>query len=321
MAQPAETGTWSGRGLWRYRADLAIRGDPVTLGEGATPIVPYDKLLLKLEGISPTGSFKDRGAATAITAARAAGAQVVIEDSSGNAGTAIAAYAAAASLGARIFAPDDIVAVKARAIQVLGAELIKVSGPRSAVTEAAVAAARDAYDAGHARDDAFLEGTKTIAFELFEELGEQLHDVITPVGHGTVLIGMAMGFADLVAAGRMERAPRLHGVQSEACAPLVRGAPIGRPAPVVRQASIADGIRIPEPTRAERSYAAVRYSGGRWIAVSEDAIERAWRQAAAAGLLMEPTSAAAIAGARVLNLPAGAVVIITGSGLKAVERY
>jgi threonine synthase len=316
-----ESGSWSGRGLWRYRADLAIPGVPVTLGEGATPMMPYEKYLLKLEGISPTGSFKDRGAATAITAARAAGARTVVEDSSGNAGTAIAAYAAAAGLRARIFAPDDIVPAKARAIQVLGAELIKVSGPRSAVTEAAVAAASEAYDAGHARDDAFLEGTKTIAFELFEELGEQLHDVITPVGQGTVLIGMAMGFADLVAAGRMERAPRLHGVQSEACAPLVRGASIGRPAPVVRQASIADGIRIPEPTRAERSYAAVRYSGGRWIAVSEDAIERAWRQAAAAGLLMEPTSAAAIAGARVLNLPALAVLIITGSGLKAIDRY
>ena len=321
MTQAAETDTWSGRGLWRYRADLAIRGDPVTLGEGATPIVPYDKFRLKLEGISPTGSFKDRGAATAITAARAAGARTVVEDSSGNAGTAIAAYAAAAGIKARIFAPDDIVAAKARAIQVLGAELIKVSGPRSAVTEAAVTAARDAYDAGHARDDDFLEGTKTIAYELFEELGEQLHDVITPVGQGTVLIGLAVGFADLVAAGRMERAPRLHGVQSEACAPLVRGASIGRPAPVVRQPSIADGIRIPEPTRAERSYAAVRYSGGRWIAVSEDAIERAWRQAAGVGLLMEPTSAAAIAGARVLNLPPGAVVIITGSGLKAIERY
>jgi len=321
VTQTAETGTWSGRGLWRYRADLAVRGDPVTLGEGATPMVPYEKFLLKLEGISPTGSFKDRGAATAITAARAAGARTVVEDSSGNAGTAIAAYAAAAGLKARIFAPDDIVAAKARAIQVLGAELIKVSGPRSVVTEAAVTAARDAYDAGHARDDAFLEGTKTIAYELFEELGEQLHDVITPVGQGTVLIGLAMGFADLVAAGRMERAPRLHGVQAEACAPLVRGAAIGRPAPVVRQPSIADGIRIPEPTRAERSYAAVRYSGGRWIAVSEDAIERAWRQAAAVGLLMEPTSAAAIAGVRVLNLPHGAVVIITGSGLKAVDRY
>ncbi|HYR16371.1 MAG TPA: pyridoxal-phosphate dependent enzyme, partial [Mycobacterium sp.] len=114
MSQAAETGTWSGRGLWRYRADLAIRGDPVTLGEGATPIVPYEKYLLKLEGISPTGSFKDRGAATAITAARAAGAKTVIEDSSGNAGTAIAAYAAAAGLRARIFAPDDIVPVKAR---------------------------------------------------------------------------------------------------------------------------------------------------------------------------------------------------------------
>jgi threonine synthase len=317
----AEAGTWSGRGLWRYRAELAIRGDPVTLGEGATPIMPYEKFLLKLEGISPTGSFKDRGAATAITAARAAGARTVIEDSSGNAGTAIAAYAAAAGLRARIFAPDDIVAAKARAIQVLGAELIKVSGPRSAVTAAALAATKDAYDAGHARDDAFLEGVKTIAYELFEELGDQLHDVVTPVGQGTVLIGLAMGFADLVASGRMERAPRLHGVQSEACAPLVRGASIGRPAPVVRQPSIADGIRIPEPTRGERSYAAVRYSGGRWIAVTEDAIERAWREAARVGLLMEPTSAVAIAGAHGLNLPAGAVLIITGSGLKAVERY
>jgi threonine synthase len=317
----AETGAWSGHGLWRYRADLSIRGDPVTLGEGATPIVPYEKFLLKLEGISPTGSFKDRGAATAITAARAAGARTVVEDSSGNAGTAIAAYAAAAGMKARIFTPDDIVAVKARAIQVLGAELIKVSGPRSAVTQAAVAAARDAYDVGHARDDAFLEGTKTIAYELFEELGETLTDVVTPVGQGTVLIGLAMGFADLVSAGRMERAPRLHGVQSEACAPLVRGATIGRPAPVVPQPSIADGIRIPEPTRAERSYAAVRYSGGRWLAVSEGAIEAAWRQAAAVGLLMEPTSAVAIAGARVLNLPPGSVLIITGSGMKALDRY
>jgi threonine synthase len=321
VTPPTETGTWSGHGLWRYRADLAVRGDPVTLGEGATPIIAYQRYRLKLEGISPTGSFKDRGAATAITAARAAGASTVIEDSSGNAGTAIAAYAAAAGLKARVFAPIDIVAAKARAIEVLGAELIKVSGPRSAVTEAALAAAKDAYDAGHARDDAFLEGTKTIAYELFEELGDQLHDVVTPVGQGTVLIGLAMGFADLVAAGRMERAPKLHGIQSEACAPLVRGASIGRPAPVVPQPSIADGIRIPEPTRAERSYAAVRYSGGRWVAVSEVAIERAWREAAAAGLLMEPTSATAIAGAQVLNLPPGAVLIITGSGLKAVERY
>jgi threonine synthase len=321
VTQPAGTGTWSGGGLWRYRADLAIRGEPVTLGEGATPIVPYEKYLLKLEGISPTGSFKDRGAATAITAARAAGARTVVEDSSGNAGTAIAAYAAAAGLRARIFTPDDIVPQKARAIQVLGAELIKVSGPRSAVTEAAVAAAKEAYDAGHARDDAFLEGTKTIAYELYEELGEELHDVVTPVGQGTVLIGMAIGFADLVAAGRMERAPKLHGVQAEACAPLVRGASLGRPAPVGRQPSIADGIRIPEPTRAERSYAAVRYSGGRWISDSEEAIGRAWRQAAGVGLLMEPTSAVAIAGARVLNLPPGAVLIITGSGLKAIDRY
>lgn len=321
MTEAAHVETWSGRGLWRYRADLSIAGDPVTLGEGATPIMPYERFLLKLEGHSPTGSFKDRGAATGITAARVAGATTVVEDSSGNAGTAIAAYAAAAGLHARIFTPDSIVPAKAKAIQVLGAELIKISGPRSAVTAAALEAAKQSYDVGHARDDAFLEGTKTIAYELFEELGDQLHDVLTPVGQGTILIGLAMGFADLVASGRMQRAPRLFGVQSEACAPLVRGANLGRPAPVVPQPSIADGIRIPEPTRAERSYNAVRYSGGRWVAVSEDAIERAWREAAGVGLLMEPTSAAAIAGARVLNLPPGSVLIITGSGLKAIDRY
>jgi threonine synthase len=317
-AHPSE---WSGRGVWRYQRDLLVEGDPVTLGEGGTPVIGYERHMLKLEGVGPTGSFKDRGAATAITAARAVGAQTVVEDSSGNAGSAIAAYAAAAGLRARIFAPADIVEAKARTIDVLGAELIRIPGPRSAVTAAAVAAAAEAYDVGHARDDTFLEGTKTIAFELFEELGDRLRDIVMPVGYGTLLIGLAIGFADLVTAGALARPPRLYGVQSEACAPLVRGLPNFRPAPVARQPTIADGISIPEPTRAERSYNAVRHSGGRWIAVSERAIEAAWRKAAATGLLMEPTSAAALAGAERLDLPQGAVVIITGSGLKALQRY
>lgn len=321
MSEGAHPPSWCGRGVWRYRHDLAVEGEPITLGEGGTPIIAYDRYRLKLEGVGPTGSFKDRGAATAITAARAADAHTVVEDSSGNAGSAIAAYAAAAGLRARIFAPADIVAAKARTIETFGAELIRIQGPRSAVTAAAVAAAARAYDAGHARDDTFLEGTKTIAYELFEELGEQVQDVVTPVGQGTVLIGLAMGFADLVAAGLLARAPRLHGVQSQACAPLVRGLPSFRPAPVTRQPTIADGISIPEPTRSERSYNAVRHSGGRWIAVTEQAIETAWRRAAAAGLLMEPTSAAGLAGAEHLDLPRGTVIIITGSGLKALDRY
>lgn len=321
MTAPAQPEAWSGQGLWRYRVDLAVKGDPVSLGEGATPLITYDSYRLKLEGVSPTGSFKDRGAATALTAARAAGARTIVEDSSGNAGSAMAAYAAAAGITARIFAPADIIEAKARTIQALGAELVKVPGPRSAVTTATLEAAGSAYDAGHARDDAFLEGTKTIAFELFEELGTGLTDVVTPVGQGTVLIGLWMGFASLLAAGLMQRLPRLHGVQSEACAPLVRGAARGRPEPVSREPSIADGIRIPEPTRAEWSYTAVRASGGHWIAVSEQAIESEWRKAATAGILMEPTSATALAGARLIQLPADSVVIITGSGLKALDRY
>src|SRR5438093_13328804 len=116
-----------------------------------------------------------------------------------------------------------------------------------------------------------------------------------------------MGLTKLWAACREAKAPKLHGVKSEACAPLVRGAAIGRPAPVVRQPSIADGIRIPEPTRAERSYAAVRYSGGRWIAVLDEAMERAWRQAATVGMLLEPALAPAIVGARTRPRPPGTV--------------
>ena len=307
-------------GLWRYQSLLEIAGEPVTLGEGSTPLVRYGSYWLKLEGISPTGSFKDRGAATCVTAARAAGATMLVEDSSGNAGTAIAAYCAAAGIKARIFAPTTIVLAKARAIQALGAELVRVSGPRSAVTAAAVAAARHAYDAGHARDDAFLIGLKTVAYELFDEMGDNVRDIVLPVGQGTLLIGLGMGYSDLVSSGKLGRPPRLHGIQSEACAPLVKGASRGRPQPVEPGPSIADGIRIPEPTRSERSYMVVRESGGTWLAVSEAAIERAWRGAAAAGILMEPSSAAALAGADALGLE-DAVVLITGSGLKASERY
>ena len=308
------------KGLWRYQSMLDVAGEPVTLGEGSTPLVRYGSYWLKLEGISPTGSFKDRGAATSVTAARAAGVTTLVEDSSGNAGTAIAAYAAAAGINARIFAPASIVPAKARAIQALGADLVVVSGPRSAVTAAAVEAARDAYDAGHARDDAFLQGLKTVAYELFDEMGSAVLDVVLPVGQGTLLIGLGMGFSELVHSGKLQRTPRLHGIQSEACAPLVRGASRGRPQAVDPQPSIADGIRIPEPTRSERSYAIVRESGGNWLAVSEVAIERAWIAAAAAGILMEPTSATALAGAEALGLRE-AVVVITGAGLKAVERY
>src|SRR5918912_729400 len=100
------------KGLWGYRSMLDVAGEPVTLGEGSTPLIRYGEYWLKLEGISPTGSFKDRGAATSVTAARAAGATTLVEDSSGNAGTAIAAYAAAAGINARIFAPASIVAAK-----------------------------------------------------------------------------------------------------------------------------------------------------------------------------------------------------------------
>lgn len=327
-AEPATFARPAKEGVWRYRGWLP-NVDPVRLGEPRTALVelPDDgrAVFAKLEGGLPTGSFKDRGTAVTVSWLRARGVGEIIVDSSGNAGASFAAYAARAGLRARVFVPTDASPAKLLQVRAHGAIVVTVPGPRSAAGDAARVAldgaGPDLAYASHLWQPAFLAGTATFAYEVFEQLGGRAPDaVVVPLGGGTLLLGAHLGFARLLAAGLIERIPRLVGVQSDACAPLARAFRAGQPdaAPVEPGATIAEGIRIARPPRSRQILAAIRHTGGEILEVSDDEISTALRRLLAEGLFVEPTSAAAYAGlARSTNLGRTVVVALTGHGLKA----
>ncbi|MFN3929916.1 MAG: pyridoxal-phosphate dependent enzyme, partial [Thermoflexus sp.] len=225
--QPGDC-TFRGRGVWRYRP-LLPEGELLTLGEGGTPLVrgpnPWGiELWWKLEFLNPTGSFKDRGAAVMVAVLRAFGAETLVDDSSGNAGAALAAYCARAGLRAKLFVPAHASGPKLRQIEAYGAELVRVPGPRPAATMAAKeACARDPrlVYASHNASPYFVAGLQTLAFEIAEDLGWRAPDhVVVPVGGGGLFLGLAYGFETLARLGRVEKIPRIHVVQAVACAPI-----------------------------------------------------------------------------------------------------
>lgn len=322
---PAELGATPG--LWRYAHSLPLPpgAAPVTLGEGGTPLLPVQVpgpqddrwVQLKLESAEPTGSFKDRGMAVMFTALRAAEVTEAIEDSSGNAGAAFAAYAARAGIRARVFVPAAAAGPKRAQIAAYGAELVAVDGPRSQVAEAArQAAAAGAFYASHVYNPLGLAGNATTAYELWEQLGHAPETVVLPVGHGTLLLGLHLGFKALRAAGLIERLPRLVAVQAMACAPLWAVHSYGREglALVTEGATVAEGIRVVHPMRGDAVLAAIAESGGTILAYDDDAIRAGHNALARLGLYVEMTSAAiwpALA-----EQPGEVVGIITGHGLK-----
>jgi threonine synthase len=219
-----------------------------------------------------------------------------------------------------IVAPEGAPAAKLAAIRGAGGRLSLVAGGRDAAgREARRRAEAGVSFASHVWNPFFLEGTRTLAFEIWEQMGGRLPDrIFLPVGNGSLLIGAATGFEDLVRQGLAPAAPRLMAVQALACAPLVSGAPPPDPA----RPSVADGIRIASPPRGPRMKAVVSASGGRFLAVSEEEILEARRTLGRSGLDVEPTAAAAFAGCLAWSArePAGGdeppVVVLTGSGLK-----
>lgn len=314
----------AGAGLWRYRAAIpvdAASGVRLSLGEGGTPLIEVaDQALggrdpalarvrVKLEFVSPTGSFKDRGAVVLLARARARGVRELIADSSGNAGSAIAAYAARAGLPCTVYVPASTSPGKQRQIRAYGATVELVLGDRTATAqraaEAVQARAGEAFYASHVHDPYFLQGTKTFAFEVWEQLGGVPDALVIPAGNGTLLLGAAIGFAELRAAGLIERVPALIAVQSERCAPLAEAwAAEGEPGAAggdssaaggeegaATQPTVAEGIAIPHPARRAEMLAAVRASGGAVVAVPDAAIVAAQADLARRGLLVEPTAA------------------------------
>jgi len=323
-----------GRGLWRYAAFLP-RVSPVTLGEGGTPLLEAKvgasfgvRVFWKMEFLNPTGSFKDRGASLMVSALRELGAKILVDDSSGNAGAALAAYSAAAGLRARLFVPAYASGPKIRQIRAYGGELVPVEGPRPAATlqaQKACAENPDLVYASHNASPFFLAGLTTLAFEIAEDLSWQAPDhVVAPVGGGGLLLGLFYGFSLLLSLGWVKKIPKIHAVQAQACAPIVLAWERGyaEPEAVEPGETVAEGARIPRPERGREILAALRATGGQALAVSEEEIQKAQRELAQSGLYVEPTAALAPAGLLRL-LGAGffargetAVVPLTGSGLK-----
>ena len=322
--------------LWRYAPALALRGPPeVSLGEGWTPLVERSwqgaPVLFKLESQMPTGSFKDRGTALVVNHLIATGVGRVHEDSSGNAGASLATYAAAAGIACRIYVPAAAPRAKLVQIAAAGAELCPVPGCRQDVTDAAFAAAEagDSFYASHNWHPYFIEGTKTLAFELWEQLGFRAPDnILVPTGYGSNVLGLDQGFAELGRRSEITRRPRLFAVQAANCAAFAAAWAAGAESfvPFAAAPTMADGIATPRPVRIAAVLRALRRSNGGVVAVAEEEIAPALAALGRIGLFVEPT--AATAGAALTRLlregtiAAGetTVAVLTGSGLKAADR-
>lgn len=322
------------RSLWRYAASFPVPvKDPITMGEGLTPLVEHpwrgNRAQFKLEWFAPTGSFKDRGATVMMSTLRQQGIERVLEDSSGNGGAAVAAYAAAGGMRAKILVPASTQPGKTVQMRAYGAETELVPGTRQDTADAAERQAADIFYASHNWQAFFLQGTKTLAYELWEDLGFRAPDnVIIPTGAGSNVLGCDIGFCELLRRGEIGRLPRLFAVQPENCAPLHATFLTGGDDLVAIEArpTIAEGTSIVKPVRTREVLAAVRRSGGRTAVVSEREIEAAHGELARTGLYVEPTCASAAAALSKL-LDAGAVrpeettvVVLTGTGLKATQR-
>jgi len=309
----------------RYREHLPLEdGDPVvTLNEGSTPLVEAPviservgaRVFLKLEGANPTGSFKDRGMTVAVSRAAGRGAEAVICASTGNTAASAAAYAARAGMRGAVIVPEGKIAIGKLAQALMhGARVIAIRGNfDDALTLVRELAQKHPIELVNSVNPYRIEGQKTAAYEVIEELGEAPGALAIPVGNAGNITAWWRGF------GEREEAPKLYGFQAEGAAPLVSGKPVANPE------TVASAIRIGNPARWEEAMTAVTSSRGRIAAVSDDQILDAYRLLASReGVFCEPASAASVAGILTHGLPVAegdtppesVVCVLTGHGLK-----
>ena len=316
------------------RLPLNVPSSRLTLGEGDSPTVHFkvlgeelglEALWAKLEYLSPTGSFKDRGASILVSAAREEGVVEFVEDSSGNAGASLSAFAAAAGMTAHIFVPTATSEAKLNQIQVYGATLHTIEGSRQASAEAAQAMAtqENILYLSHNYSAYFAEGMKSFSYEVIATVGTSIEHVVFPVGNGSLLVGAYKGFDELVKANMLGITPELHAVQALAISPIVSAINQKPWSWNPGERTVASGISVSSPPRIEQAVNAVRASNGSATTVTDEHILN-WQRAIATkeGVFCEPTSAAAFAGLEELikqgAIPKGSNVLVpvTGSGLK-----
>lgn len=317
--------------MWRYEKAYPLKkADLVTtLGEGLSPLVQDTwqgtPVYIKNDAVMPTGSFKDRGIVMMVNNMASRGITRITEDSSGNAGASVSIYAARAGIACNIYAPASTSEGKVAQVIAAGAQLHKVPGLRERAAEAAQSGAEGIY-ASHNWNPYFVEGVKSMAYEIWEQMGFAAPDnVICPAGNGSIVLGLAQGFSELLNSGEISRLPRIFGVQPENCNPLYRQF-TGETEPFHAVATVAEGIATEFPSKRGEVMEAIGRSGGELLSVTEDEILAALKQVCAKGYFTEPTSSAAFAGASKLIASGtvkpeeATVIVISGNGLKASEK-
>jgi threonine synthase len=325
--------------LWRYR-EILPEVEPITLGEGFTPLLPsreFPNVWIKDEGLNPTGSFKARGITVAVSVAKALSLKKLAMPSAGNAGSALAAYAAAAGLEAHIFMPQDVPLANRIECEAYGAKVTLVNGLISDC--ARIVAERkkqeDWFDFSTLKEPYRVDGKKTMAYELFEQLDGKLPDaVIFPSGGGVGIIGMWKAFEEMEQLGWFSgikdsaKRPRMIAVQAEGCAPIVKAWDEGKPTvEMCKDAStIAAGLRVPRPYGDYLVLDILNRSHGTAVAVSDDEIKHAFHHwARTEGIFAAPEGAASLAAYRKLRSSGflsendKVVLFNTGTGLKYLD--
>ncbi|MBN3036936.1 MAG: threonine synthase [Candidatus Diapherotrites archaeon] len=317
-----------GRGVWRYKNLMPFEGTPVTLNEGATALIQSERLdnelglkhlYFKFEGDNPTDSFKDRGTTIVMSRAKKEGFKNVCTASTGNMGASVSAYAAHAGMTAKVFVPKDTPKEKLAQIIAYGARLERVSGSFFECVKAAREEAKHgSYLAITGLNPYYIEGYKSISFELFEDKG--VPDIIVvPTGTGGLLTGIFKGFEELHGMRRTPL-PKMVAVQAENCSPIIDAFEEGREdaEPVEKAKSIASAILVKTPFNARTALQAMKKSKGFGVQVSDKEIMKAIKDLGRDGIFAEPASAAALAALRKMSTARDdkIVLMITGHGLK-----
>ncbi len=310
-----------------------MKANTVSLGEGWTPLVDisFDGLpvTLKMDYLCPTGSFKDRGTTVMVSKLKEWGISEIIADSSGNGGASVAAYASACGIVANILIPANTSKAKEAQIRMYGANLIRVAGTREDCAKSALEASKHTFYCSHSWSPYFLAGMKTTAYEIAEQLLWKAPDwIVMPVGGGSLLHGLYLGFRDLLEHRIIGTLPRMVAVQSIHFAPIFH-AWSSNVEPTLSngaQETAAEGIAISNPVRARGALEAIRGSNGVACAVTDGAIWDSLSALARHGVYAEPTSSAALAGLRklrqdrIVKNEESVVVVVTGSCLKATDK-
>lgn len=319
--------------FFRYKATLPFLTQTISIGESITPLtkttIDGRECQLKLDYLLPTGSYKDRGVSVMISVLKQWGINKIVEDSSGNAGSAVAAYSSKAKIDCDVYIPSYTSSGKAAQIELYGANLIKINGSREDTADAAFNAGINSFYASHNWSPFFEHGIKTYIYEIWEQRGYELPDIIiVPCGNGSLVTSAYIAFQEMMKNSLIKTMPKIIAVQSESCAPLAKAFKknLEEPVKVNKTSTLAEGISSASPLKGKEVLEAVYKTKGLFITVSDEEVWESLQRLAKQGIFIEPTSATATAAFSKLNKNKyikdneDVVIHLTGHGLKAVDK-